>query len=254
MNVVRLVILGLLVSVAGVAVPVSGALVTSAAPQGPDPEVAKWPRWPYPTTCEGLPPFDPVAVFGGSMGAETGPGPKEEGLRKTIKEWQTGYPTLPKHNWRLLSEGPGVVQYGHGRLPGVESLTLEESEGRWDFASYSSRCEPTTIVDRRPAITWSLAAKQPKLRPDTKRIWIDLGPGECASGRSQNARAMGPIFFELGKRLLMVMRLKPLPPGGYTCQAIVEPPLRVSLPKRLGNRKLFDGGVYPPTQAARPRR
>ncbi|HEX5375077.1 MAG TPA: hypothetical protein VFW48_02860 [Solirubrobacterales bacterium] len=175
-------------------------------------------------------------------------------MRKTIKEWQTGYPTLPKHNWRLLSEGPGVVQYGHGRLPGVESLTLEESEGQWAFAGYSSNCEPTTIVGRGSTITWSLASDQPKLRPGTKRIWIDLGPGECSGGRSQNARAMKPVFFELGKRLLMVMRLKPLPPGAYTCPGIVEPPLRVSLPKRLGDRKLFDGGVYPPTRAAQPRR
>jgi len=65
---------------------------------------------------------------------------------------------------------------------------------------------------------------------------------------------MKPVFFELGKRLLMVMRLKSLPPGGYTCEGIIEPPLRVKLPKPLGNRTLFDGGAYPPTRAVLPRR
>jgi hypothetical protein len=65
---------------------------------------------------------------------------------------------------------------------------------------------------------------------------------------------MKPVFFELGRRLMMVMRLKPLPPGNYTCIGIFEPPLRVALPKRLGNRTLFDGGVYPPTKAVLPKR
>ncbi|MDX6608800.1 MAG: hypothetical protein QOF85_725 [Solirubrobacterales bacterium] len=215
--------------------------------------VAKWPYWPYPTTCGGGPAFDPVSAFSGPTEAETGPGPAEEGLRKTIEEWQTGYPTLPKRHWRPLSQEPGVVVYAHGRLPGVEELTLEESDGLWDFASYSSRCEPASIVDDRQAITWTLSSKQSRLRPSTRRLWIDLGPGECASGRSQNDRALKPVFFELGKRLMMVMRLKPLPPGSYTCEGIFEPPLRVKLPKRLGDRVLFVGGAYPPSRAVLPR-
>jgi hypothetical protein len=216
--------------------------------------VAKWPSWPYPTACGSGPAFDPVSVFSGPTEAEAGAGPAEDGLRKTIAEWQTGYPTLPKHNWRLLSQEPGVVVYGHGRLPGIEELTLEESNGSWNFASYSSGCEPTSIVNGRQAITWTLSSKQSHLRPSTRQLWIDLGPGECASGRSQNARAMKPVFLEMGKRLLIVMRLKPLPPGNYTCVGIFEPPLRVRLPKRLGNYALFDGGVYPPSRASLPKR
>jgi hypothetical protein len=229
------------------------AFGATASPQGPDPAVKKWPYWPFPTACDWDPPFDPVSVFGGSTGAETGSGAAAEGLRATIKEWQRGFPTLPKHNWRLLTENPGTVVYGHGRLPGVQSLTLEESEGRWEFAGYSSRCEPTSIVEGLSAITWRLAPDQPKLQPSTKRVWINLGPGPCSGGRSQNARAMKPVFHTLGRRLLMVMRLRPLPPGGYTCEGIIDPPLRVSLPGRLGKRTLFDGGVYPPTRAILPR-
>lgn len=246
--------LGLLVSVAGVLMLASSVFAASERPRGPDPAVAEWPSWPYPTTCEWGSTFDPVSVFSGPTEAELGPGPAEEGLRKTIAEWQHGFPTLPKHNWRLLAKGPGVVVYGHGRLPGVESLTLEESKGSWSFAGYSSRCEPTSIVRGRAAITWTLARHQPALGPSTKRILINLGPGECSGGKSQNARAMKPVFHALGRRLLMVMRLRPLPPGGYTCQGIIEPPMQVSLPGRLGTRRLFDGGVYPPTRAVHPGR
>ncbi len=251
MGIVRSVVAWLLLVLGFAAVPASDALGAPVL-QGPDPIVAKWPHWPYPTTCGG-PAFDPIGAFSGPTEAETGPGPAEEELRKTIGEWQTGFPTLPKHHWRLLSQEPSVVVYGHGRLPGVEELTLEESNGLWDFAGYSSRCEPASIIDGRQAITWTLSSRQSPLRPGTRQLWIDLGPGECASGMSQNARAMKPVFFELGKRLLMVMRLKPLPPGNYTCEGIFEPPLRVTLPKRLGTFTLFDGGVYPPSRAVLPR-
>ncbi len=44
----------------------------------------------------------------------------------------------------------------------------------------------------------------------------------------------------------MTILLEPLPPGAYTCQGIIDPPLAVKLSKRLGKRRLFDGGTYPP--------
>jgi len=232
----------------------SSVLAGSAGPAGPDPEVTKWPTWPYLTTCYPGPAFDPMSVFSGPTEAELGSGPQEERLREVIQERQHGFPTLPKHNWRLLSESPSVVSYGHGRLPGVEVISLRESEGSWLFSGYDSRCEPSSIVRGRTAITWTLARRQRTLRPSTRHVWINLGPGPCASGKSQNARAMKPAFYAIGKRLLMTMRLKPLPPGRYTCQGIIDPPLRVSLPGRLGLRKLFDAGTYPPTRAVLPRR
>lgn len=249
----RSLVVGLFVSLGGALAIAAGVVAAPSNPQGSDPEVAKWPSWPYTTTCGSGLAFDPVSAFSRPAEAELGPGAAEEGLRRTIREWQRGFPTLPEHNWRVLAEGPGVAVYGHGRLPGVESLALEESEGRWSFAGYSSRCEPTSIVGGQTAITWTLDDDQPALQPGTKRIWIDLGPGPCSGGRSQNARAMKPVFHELGRRLLMVMRLRPLPPGAYTCPGVSEPPLRVSLPRRLGTRKLFDGGIYPPTRAGLPR-
>jgi len=62
---------------------------------------------------------------------------------------------------------------------------------------------------------------------------------------------MKPIFEQVGKKLLMIMRLRPLPPGGYTCVGTREPPLKVHLPERLGTRKLYDGGTYPPADVAK---
>jgi hypothetical protein len=63
----------------------------------------------------------------------------------------------------------------------------------------------------------------------------------------ERARARKPIFRRIGKRLLMTVLLEPLPPGLYTCQGVVNPPMEVPLPGRLGKRRLYDGSTYPPS-------
>jgi hypothetical protein len=50
----------------------------------------------------------------------------------------------------------------------------------------------------------------------------------------------------------MALWLRPLPPGGYTCVGLVEPPLKIQLPGPLGDRELRDGGTYPPRFADQP--
>lgn len=47
----------------------------------------------------------------------------------------------------------------------------------------------------------------------------------------------------------MSVWLDPVGPGYHTCEGVVEPPLTVKLPGRLGNRLLYNGGTYPPARA-----
>jgi hypothetical protein len=216
---------------------------------GPDPVIREWPRWPYQTTCHGL-PFDPVTAFSSPTDAENGSRPSEIALREYLSEMESWpYPLVPSNNWRLLVETSEGAEFASGRLskPGGPSvISVDYEDGVWKRGSLSSGCTPESIVGEIRAISWRLAADQKALRRGTKTIEIDLGPGPCASGRSQNARALKPIFKQMGKKLLLIMRLRPLPPGVYTCEGITDPPLRVRLPGRLGKRKLFDGGTYPP--------
>lgn len=232
----------------GLVLCIVGPSAIAAAGAGPDPVVEEWPHWPYPTACDGD-PFDPVAVFSSPTGAELGFRPSEVALRNFLRSesWVEDY--VPTSNWRLLAETSERAEFASGRLasPGGPSvMSFRQEDGKWKWSGLSSGCHPISIVEGISAITWRLATDQKGLRRNWKSIWINLGPGPCSGGRSQNARALKPIFQQIGKKLLMFMRLRPLPPGGYTCQGVIEPPLKVRLPSRLGKRKLFDGGTYPP--------
>lgn len=231
------------------------ALASAQAAQrarGPDPAVKEWPVWPYPTSCDGYGlQFNPVSVFSGPTGAELGSKPSEVALRHSLRTegWVQQFGTSA-HDWRLLAETDKEAEFVSGRLAHpnrMSQMSFELDSGEWKWSGFSSGCQPTSIVKGRPAITWRISPEQETVDRSTRKILIDLGPGPCSGGRSQNARAKKPIFRRLGgRRWLMIMQLKPLPPGLYTCPGLIEAPLEVTLPSRIGKRKLLDGSTYPP--------
>jgi hypothetical protein len=126
-------------------------------------------------------------------------------------------------------------------------INFERKNGGWRMWGLSSGCSPTTVIGDLMAVSWTLAGEKPLPRPQSRRIWINLGPGECSSGRSQNARAREPVVWQVGRKLIVAMTLRPLPPGVYTCEGRSEPPMAIELPQPVGDLRLFDGADYPPT-------
>jgi hypothetical protein len=212
----------------------------------------EWRTWPYQSECGGV-VLSPIAVFSTVAGAEEGSLPAEVGLREVVNDPALSWIGFAQHGWRALAEGPESASFVSGELgEDTRFLSLTKADGRWKFAG-SGPCSLTTVVPGARTVAWSLAAEQPGLRPDTRRIRVDLGPGNCASGASQNARARKPIFRQRGRTLLMILSLEFGASGPQTCQGVIEPPLRVSLPGRLGTRKLYDAGSFPPRPAAETR-
>lgn len=234
-------------------VATTSVAAVAEAPVGPDPVVEKWPDWPYPTACGGL-EFDPVTVFGSSTGVERGAQPSERALGAYLRKERWVRQLVPARHWRLLAETETNAEFASGRLSsshGPVTMSFELEDGRWRWSGLSSGCEPASIVDELRAVTWTLAVDKPRPAPGDRHLWINLGPGECSGGRSQNARARKPVLWRIDKKLMMAMTLKPLPPGGYTCQGLAEPPLKVRLPEPVGESRLFDGATYPPHEVVR---
>ncbi len=227
----------------------------SSTPAGPDPALAGWEEWSYPVTCSSPDQaFDPLTAFSGLTGAELGSSPAEQGLRAEIEGTKDWYEPIPAHGWRRIAESEAEAQFTRGRLSGqLEWLALaRDTDGKWGFHQSSSDCEPTVSIEGGTVVTWSLARKQKHLTPQTQTLWIDLGPGECASGARQNPRARFR-FRTMGKRLLMIAWLKPVGGGAQTCEGTIEPSRRVHLPQPLGEYRLFDGATFPPVPAVKTR-
>lgn len=234
--------------VAALLVATTSFAAVAEAPAGPDPVVEKWPQWPYKTSCGDL-EFDPVAVFGGPTGAERGSRQSEKALSAFLKRDRWAIDYLPARHWRLLAETGDAAEFANGRLTygnGPSIVSFERKDGRWKLWGLSDGCEPTSNVDGFHAVTWTLPLDKPKPQSTDRHLWINLGPGPCSGGRSQNARARQPVVWQVNRKLVIAMTLKRLPPGGYTCEGIIEPPLKIKLPERLGDMRLFDGGTYPP--------
>ncbi len=231
--------------IAMLAVGVSVAMANREKPAaGPDPVVLEWTEWPHEVSCGDL-AFDPVASFSSPTGVERERTPQARALRRFIALFPDEF--IRQHDWRLLAEEDGDAVFGAGRLPdGVKRSRSSGGKVRGKGGRYSSRCEPASMRREREAITWDLAPDQPQPSAKTRSILVQLGPGECNGGKPQAKRLQKPEFREQNGALLMSLWLRPLPPGGYTCQGLIEPPVRIRLPEPLGSRPLMDGGTYPP--------
>lgn len=238
----------MLIALAAMALGIAATTRAAAMEESlaPDPAVAEWPTWPYQAACFG-PPFNPVSVFSGPANAENGSRPAEIALREATQNPALSGVGMTRHGWRWVSESEthGVFVTGTLSSPGPWWASFKRDDQGWKWTG-GGRCTPQTVLHGLEAVSWTLAADQPVLGKNTRRIRIDLGPGGCSGGRGQNERAHKPIFRRIGKRLVMTMLVDPLPPGFYTCQGVFEPPITVALPGRLGKRELFDGGTYPP--------
>jgi hypothetical protein len=240
----------------GIRIVVAGGLVAlvaavtawaAAPPSGPDPAVKEWPAWPYLTSC-GYAQFYPVTAFSGNAEAELGSSPGEVALREALQRGEIPY-VRSTHHWRRIAEDETHAEFVHGRLAGhLEWARFEKSEGEWKYTGGSSDCDPTSIVGSGTVVTWSLAEPGPGPKAVVRRIKVDLGPGPCNGGRPNNPRAR-ITFREWGRKLLMTAWLKPLPEGIYSCPGVIEPPLKVTLPRKVKLSKLWDGATYPPRPA-----
>jgi hypothetical protein len=235
------ILVSLLVAIVGL-----GAAVALAAPSGdgPDPALARWPDWPGRVSCGEL-TFKPLVAFSRPANAERGDKPSEVALREALEEGLYAELGAPDHGWRLLAERGDYAEFGAGR-PGrlLQVIPVEKQGKAWKQVGYSGGCEPAVVRKGRRAITWALASKKP-LTPATRTIEVRLVGGECISGRSENELLERPVFRREAGALLMALWTRPVH-GPQTCQELIEPPVKIRLPHRLGRLKLLDGSVFPP--------
>jgi hypothetical protein len=211
--------------------------------------VREWSHWDGKVTCGG-PPFDPLVAFSRRSDAAEGDRPAEVAFRKFLERGgMTGGDSKPLNGWRLLGERDGYAQFANGSPAGgrMKTWTVGPFHGALRPLSFSGGCLPRLLRHGRAAIAWTLARGQ-HLDPSTRSVKVDLGPGECASGASQDERLERPRFRVENGALLMALWIHPVhsKPGEMrTCVGTIEPPVTIRLPRRLGTLRLLDGRGLP---------
>jgi hypothetical protein len=213
---------------------------------GPDPVVQKWTEWPYPVTCSTL-AFDPIAVFGWSTAAEAGSGGPERALRRFLRE--PGWDWIPKRNWRLLTRTAGAAEFVQGFVSNhpenqMSALSFRKVRGRWKWMG-SGGCILRSVRNHLPAAEWNLDFDSPLPSAGAEAITVRVEERSCTSGQQPYDRLQQPEVRYTDTAAFISFWVTPLK-GGQTCQGILPDPYELRLPAPLGDRRLYDGGTYPP--------
>lgn len=191
--------------------------------------------------------FRPAALHR-ATGEEKSDDASAAALRSFIAKRQGG---IPPTGWRRLGKISSRVEYGWGQPPGNLVVVGVEKKGTaWDVTA-ATRCVPEVIKHGLHTGSWQLAPDSPPPGPDTRQVTAFVTERECA-GQSNPSKRLLPTDVKYGKdQVSLSFFIRPLPKGNYACGTNRPARVDVKLTQALGNRKLTDGGVYPPLEPGR---
>jgi hypothetical protein len=200
---------------------------------------------PVMLSCDG-PPFPPSALES-PLGAENEDNPAAAALRAKG----------PPGPWRELSRTEDAVLYSRGpdldpnrprEEETLEAYLVTRVNSVWAIYN-SGGCLPERIRRGVGHAEW-----WPSVPPSarTKRFTALVNATACSGGRSAESRIYEPEIDYGDEAVVVTFWVEPLPTGIYTCPG--NPPaghdVRLRVP--LGDRRLLDGGIYPPREPVIP--
>lgn len=246
---VRPVSLLVFVACGAVVVDGSGSVRSAAFAAGPATDEPAPRRSVFPSarllTC-GVPglSFRPRALRN-RRGYERRKNPAARALRAFLRE-EADEVFQPARGWFFLTRARRRIQFAHGRLPELGRLEFERRGRRWEWMS-SGGCAPRSY--RRPyaASLWKRDGSKGTLTPQARRIPLLVQEDQCTSGRDARGRILRPLVHYGRTTVTVTYFIRPL--GGVnTCQGVPPTPVTLPLDEPLGNRRLRDGGTFPPAR------
>lgn len=187
----------------------------------------------------------PPSALTSPLGAEKEDDPPAAALRANAK----GFP-LPPGPWRRLvrTEAEAVYAAGDPNRPpeqeALEAWLVERKESGWEV-SRGGNCVPRPVREGLGSAEWSLSDPQP-LASTTKQFTALVTERDCTGGTSAGDRVYEPEIAYDAETVVVTFWVEPLPSGAYTCPGNPPTPYEVRLREPLGDRRLLDGGGYPP--------
>ena len=208
---------------------------------GPDPATYRY-------SCTGAPGFLP-ALFDQPATAELEDHPSATALRAFLGDDAFGLGFLPDSGWWLVSRSDTEAQY-IARIPGsVESpfgyVTMQSTGASWGFSG-GGDCLPEIMVDGRVPAIWTLPPDRPFPDPSTVEFTALVTDRICTGGEPVGERLFPPVLTFTATSVFIVFSARPYW-GVTTCQGKPSTEVTVRMREPLGDRKLLDAGVFPPT-------
>jgi len=198
-------------------------------------------------TCGAPGPWFRPRALRNRRGYERRHNPAARALRAFLRE-AADEVYQPRRGWFLLTRGRRSVQFAAGRLPELNHMEFERRKRRWEWVG-SGGCAPRHY--RRPyeASLWERDRSRAALTPQSTRVPVKVDESACTSGRGASGRILRPLVHYGRTAITVTYFIRPLSgEEAYTCQGVPGTPATLPLSEPLGNRRLRDGGTYPPSR------
>lgn len=201
-------------------------------------------------SCGGR-PFS-IELLAESANAELAAHPAAAALRAFLQTPDAeGF--LPASGWLLAGfddTGASFVAQVAGDPPFVEA-EVELQPGGWKVVGYG-QCRPRAVLEGLNGATWVLDPRAAFPGPEDNEFVALVTETACAGGQSSEGRILSPTILYGQREVLVVFAVRPQPGEFFTCPGNPATRVLVSLEEPLGERRLLDGGVFPPHDPAEP--
>jgi hypothetical protein len=162
-----------------------------------------------------------------------------------------GDPGLPSTGWTRVAQTADYVQFV-ARAPfdsGWGVVAFMVRGGRWEFA-LAGECHLGPAVPEGVSIAeWRLDPAFPAPAPGDRVIHTLINERACASGQPPVGRVLPAIVSYESERVVAMVLVRTI---GGDCPGNPDFAFAIELSEPLGERSLFDGGVFPPRDVTKP--
>jgi len=220
---------------------------TDAAPAQVEPGETRY-------TCSGPPGFLP-SILDQPANAELEDHPSAAALRAGIAEVGPDIDMLPASGYWLVIRDDHVAGYlARGpRGAGADFVyaSIENDGTVWKLGGWGG-CRPEIVLDGLNLATWVLDPDAPPPDAAATTFAALVTERTCTGGKPMGGRLQPPSITYGPDTVLVVFAARPLEGDAFDCPS--NPSTRVVLQLRepLGERRLLDGGFFPPVEPVEP--
>ncbi|MEY2425390.1 MAG: hypothetical protein QOI61_962 [Actinomycetota bacterium] len=148
--------------------------------------------------------------------------------------------------WRTYDDGE-ILNYLGGDPPDLHLVSMKLVDGAWKWQG-GGGCTAFVRHEGKTTANWAIPSDGIDQTASSFEVWAS--DRQCASGVAADERVGEAEVLETDDSVVVTFTATPLK-GAQNCPGHAPTHRTVALKRPLGDRKLLDGGVYPPQEPCR---